>query len=435
MFEIIVKQGGREVGSFEVGISGTPAEREEQVLEAGRRLGRMLLEPSLAEVADQSPVPRCCGRAMSCRDRRGITLKTMTGEVPLVRHRYRCERCRHAVYQGDAAIRCGRHRVTLPLAKRVCQLAETEHYTRLPQLLADQHGVRMDHQEINELVRAVGGHAEERRRAEAAAWQRIPADRRAWPDPLVMPERIYVSVDGVMYCTNETEPDPYQPGRRRLVWQQMRVGCVFWQTAEDRWDKRVVWGRESAEDFGASLCRLAWQCGWHEAREKLFGADGADWCWAIHERYFSQAAGILDWYHASEHVWQAAHLVAREEPAAHEWAHEALDHLRSAGGQGLEAWLVAQRLVLRGTRRLAVEKLLAYVRPRLERMNYPRFRAHGWQVGTGMIESTGKQLVGLRLKGPGMHWTEAGALAITALRAIDLNGQWHSHWKTLTLST
>jgi hypothetical protein len=47
-----------------------------------------------------------------------------------------------------------------------------------------------------------------------------------------------------------------------------------------------------------------------------------------------------------------------------------------------------------------------------------------------MIESTAKQLVALRLKGPGMHWSPHGATAITALRAQDLNG----HWKTLALA-
>lgn len=68
-------------------------------------------------------------------------------------------------------------------------------------------------------------------------------------------------------------------------------------------------------------------------------------------------------------------------------------------------------------------------------MNYADYREAGWQIGTGMIESTGKQLVCQRLKGPGMHWTEIGALAVTALRATDLNGQWHPFWNSLTLTT
>lgn len=63
-------------------------------------------------------------------------------------------------------------------------------------------------------------------------------------------------------------------------------------------------------------------------------------------------------------------------------------------------------------------------------MNYPRFIAQGWPIGTGMMESTGKQLVARRLKGCGMHWSRDGATAVTAL----LNGHWHQLWAHLTLT-
>ncbi len=51
-----------------------------------------------------------------------------------------------------------------------------------------------------------------------------------------------------------------------------------------------------------------------------------------------------------------------------------------------------------------------------------------------MMESTCKQLVGQRLKGPGMHWTEKGAIAVTALRATNLNHKWNKFWNSLVLS-
>jgi hypothetical protein len=34
-----------------------------------------------------------------------------------------------------------------------------------------------------------------------------------------------------------------------------------------------------------------------------------------------------------------------------------------------------------------------------------------------------------------MHWTEAGAVAVTALRAHNLNDHWHSFWKNLHLTS
>ena len=52
-----------------------------------------------------------------------------------------------------------------------------------------------------------------------------------------------------------------------------------------------------------------------------------------------------------------------------------------------------------------------------------------------MIESTAKQLIAIRLKGPGMHWSTHGATAITALRAHNLNDNWNTFWKKLVLAT
>jgi hypothetical protein len=89
---------------------------------------------------------------------------------------------------------------------------------------------------------------------------------------------------------------------------------------------------------------------------------------------------------------------------------------------------------LTGQPRAALDELHNYVAAQVDHLNYPAYRRRGWQIGTGMMESTCKQLVGLRLKGPGTHWSEHGALAVTALRATDLNGNWNSFWRSLVLS-
>jgi len=432
--KVTIEIDGRKAGEFEKEVSGRAAEMEEACLSVGRRVGRIVLEQGLSELAAGCRAPVCCEHRMESRGIRLITVSTMTGPVTLGRRRHRCRLCGHTVYAGDAEILCGPHRVTMPLAKRLCQLATTEHFTRLPQLLADQHGIEIGHEEIAEIVHEVGGHADRMRRVEAASFRSGPCAARSWPEPRVRPERIYVSCDGVMYCTNQREPDPQHPGQMRMVWQQMRVGCVSWQDAQEKWHKQMIWGRETVEEFGAALFRLACQCGYREAREKVFTCDGGDWCWTIHMLYFSQATGILDWYHASQHVWQAAHELFAEQDPATAWADQALALMRDEGGSGLFAWLQEQLTGRRGKARGALQKLLTYVRTKQHLMDYPQYRARDWPIGSGMIESTGKQLVGGRLKGPGMHWTEAGALAVTALRATDLNGGWHDYWKSLLLT-
>ena len=77
--------------------------------------------------------------------------------------------------------------MTMPLAKRVCQLATTEHFTRLPQLVLDRHGIELGHEEIAEIVHDVGGHADRMRRAEAASFRGGPCAERKWPEPEVTP--------------------------------------------------------------------------------------------------------------------------------------------------------------------------------------------------------------------------------------------------------
>jgi hypothetical protein len=372
---------------------------------------------------------------MDNRGRRAVTLTCQSGEFHFERNRYRCRTCRRWLIPADAVVCCGRHRITRRLAQIACQLAVLEHFTRLEQLLADQHGVHLAVEPLLNLVHEVGGIAEQRRLAEVRAWNNQPPAKRLWPASEITPRQVCVSCDGIMYCTNESEPDPQHPGQKRLIWKQMRVGCVSWQDDQERWHKRVVWGQEADfHSFGAALYRLACRFGYREAEERLFSADGGEWCWTIHQQYFADAQGVLDWYHANEHVWETGRCLESDSAAASAWSRTAETLLYEQGGTGLVSWLLTERGRRRGRQRKVLESLIQYVQPKLDRTDYPSYRQRDWPIGSGMIESTARQLVGLRLKGPGMHWCVEGATAMTALRAQDLNGCWHSFWKSLTLA-
>lgn len=435
--EIIVRIGGREVAVVEDQIQATSVlELEEHVERLKDRAGVAILEYGFDELACDVRHPCCCGRRMENKGRRSITIASQSGEVRFSRNRYRCRVCDCWSTPADGVVCCGSHRITRLLARQVCQLATLEHFTRLEQLLADQHGVHLAHDMMLNLVHDVGGAIEARRLAEIEQWQNQPAQDRQWPPPEITPQRIYVSCDGIMYCTNESEPDPQHPGQKRLRWRQMRVGCVYWQDDQERWRKRVIWGQEGDYlSFGIALFRLACQCGYRHAREKIFAADGGEWCWMIHQQYFADAPGILDWYHCNEHVWQCAQSLHSSREDAGLWARMAETRLYEQGGIGLLTWLLQELKSRRGQKRQALTSLVNYLQPRLDRTDYPLYRANGWQIGTGMIESTAKQLVGVRLKGPGMHWKPDGATAITALRAQDINQNWHHFWKSFTIAT
>ena len=434
LVKVTIEVDGRQAGSFEREVSGTAAEVEEEVQAVKQRTGKIVLEHAFCRLGREMSAGCCCGKTMSSRGMRSLTLETTSGRVIVERRRCRCSVCGREEYPADAQLCTGPHLISRPLSKRICQLATVEHFTRLPGLLLDQHGVTLGHETILNLVHDVGTAADVQRRAESEQVLHRAPEAAKEIVPQFHPQRLYISCDGIMYCTNQTEPVAGQPGVKRLIWQQMKVGCVYWQDAQENWNKQMIWGRESPQEFGAALFRLACRCGYLEASEKIFAADGGAWCWDIRDEYFGAAQGILDWYHASEHVWEAARKVERDQAEIKIWVKLALDQMHVRGGAGLVDWLRQQQRQRRGRARDAITQLLAYVEPKTELMAYPEYRDRDYQIGTGMIESTCKQLVGLRLKGPGMHWTELGALAVTALRATDFNQQWHSFWRNLTLT-
>jgi hypothetical protein len=64
-----------------------------------------------------------------------------------------------------------------------------------------------------------------------------------------------------------------------------------------------------------------------------------------------------------------------------------------------------------------------------ERMRYDRFRAAGYMIGSGTIESGCKQVLTHRLKLPGLpgaQWTVGGAVHTAKARAAWLSASWQS---------
>ncbi len=64
---------------------------------------------------------------------------------------------------------------------------------------------------------------------------------------------------------------------------------------------------------------------------------------------------------------------------------------------------------------------LAYREKREAQMQYPQYQAQEWPIGSGMVESGHKQVMQVRLKGPGMHWEPGNVNPMLALRTAVYN--------------
>jgi hypothetical protein len=58
------------------------------------------------------------------------------------------------------------------------------------------------------------------------------------------------------------------------------------------------------------------------------------------------------------------------------------------------------------------------------RMAYETFRQHGYQIGSGTIESAVKQIAAQRVKVSGARWNLESARLVAKARAAYLSNQW-----------
>jgi len=325
------------------------------------------------------------------------------------------------------------------LSRRALRLATYTSFGPLQEELWFQHEVRLSDSTLDTLMQTAGGVAEQDRQTEietlASEGSGLHRERLLRCDRVDAPPlRLYVSCDGVTYRTRYREPDAENPKKKRIIYQEMKAGTVFWQSPDGRWHKQVMAGRDRPEQFGLSLWALAVRCGMLQASEVIFISDGGNWCNTVAELYFKDATRILDWYHLSEHIWTAGRqLYPEDATGTQRWVDNCLTHLHDSSGIGLLRHLKRSRRARGASGQAILDELIKYVQPRLAITDYVDYRTADYVIGSGMMESTCKQLVSQRLKGPGMQWSEQGALAMTALIAHRLNGTWNQFWASRPL--
>lgn len=158
------------------------------------------------------------------------------------------------------------------------------------------------------------------------------------------------------------------------------------------------------------------------ARVAVLG-DGAAWIWTLAAEHFPTAVHIVDWYHASARIWNLGRaLYGTDTPETTAWVEGQLERL----AQGQAAILATEwpRLSCRGEAAAVRDEQVTYFTNQASRMAYAQYRAEGWDIGSGMVESACKHLIAAREKGAGMRWSETGAHTVAAVRVLLANDQW-----------
>lgn len=197
---------------------------------------------------------------------------------------------------------------------------------------------------------------------------------------------------------------------------------------------RYLAGFYELDELGLQLRRQAAQVGWDDAQQQIALSDGGSGLEEFFRKNFPRAECILDFWHAAEHLTELALALdpddeSERQQRAGAWRRQ----LKREGG--LSVLRALRELDLAGhppSARGAHADCVRYFQNHQHRMDYPRYVANGWQIGSGPVESACKTVVANRLKGSGMRWGEDGADALCHLRALYLSqpGQWDAFWKT-----
>jgi hypothetical protein len=161
-------------------------------------------------------------------------------------------------------------------------------------------------------------------------------------------------------------------------------------------------------------------------------ADGAEWVQGLIDFHRRDAVRILDFPHAVERLATAAQAsFGAGTEAARAWL-AAQAHLLKHGDpgrvlaalHGLPTAAAADPVAAAQAR----AETLAYLAGRWAQIQYARFRARGYPIGSGAVESANKLVVEARLKGAGMHWARPNVDPMLGLRTVACADRWGEAW-------
>jgi len=366
---------------------------------------------------------------------RAKQVHTLLGWITFKRSPYVCPACGKRRYPGDEEL----------------DIVSTSFSPGVRRLAAD-FGSDAPFRRVSHQLRAAAGLIVCRKDCERIA-EKMGEDIKTWteqeglklrlaepPAPEDTPKTIdilYIEGDGtgVPMVPSELEGRKGKQADGSAKTREVKLGCVFTQTAVDEQGRPVrdpdttsyVGAIEDAAAFGQRLYAEAIRRGLYQARRVVFLGDGAEWVKNLALTLFGAIVFILDLYHAREHLIALCRdLCGTDE--------KRFDHYRARWWNYLDEGrieeIVAEAAALLPKdekAKLDARREINYFDKNKAYMRYAQFRAQGLFVGSGVIESGCRHVIGQRLKQSGMEWTTRGANSITALRCNIKSGRFEDY--------
>jgi hypothetical protein len=405
------------------------SEMERNIRQMLLKLGQFLLSAWLAlqengYPAETRPCPHCEGQA-AYQFKRSAVVLTILGQVEYNRAYYLCAACQQGHYPLDQHLGLRPGQISAELESLTGMTGAQLPFGQSSQLFEALTLVSVSDHTVAKATQAIGGEVQ----SQEAGWIAQSRDEVWLQEQQRLaqhPQRLYGALDAAKVHIR---------GEKEHPWRDLKVGAWFTTTLEPPQSPDDDWEIHATDiNYYCDICQasrfgeLLWATGCQRqaqlAQELIFLGDGAEWIWNLVQEHYPEAVQIVDWFHATEYIAPVATPAFAREDQRQAWIKQVRTDLWDGD---LDAVIAAfEHFADHQQAAETATKAVTYFTNNRHRMDYPTYRAKGYQIGSGTIESGCKQIVRQRLKVAGAIWDLENGITTAKARAALLSGQWQA---------
>ncbi|MBH8578371.1 ISKra4 family transposase [Nostocaceae cyanobacterium CENA369] len=403
----------------------------------GLWFARAIVEQQLTQRA-QSPTfwencPRCSKRLRS----KGFIKRQMLTLVGQVEWQRRVGRCPNRC-AGSQSIPFDNilnihpyQQISSELTRLGCLLAVFLPFGLAAWMLQQLCGIAVDEDTLWKWVQAAGRRAIDQLKIQLQHLENGQLPCLEFLDATLVDTPLIIAADGVTVPFRSQSQTP----KGKIVWREVKIALVArlgkykkqsGEMVTRLHQRRLVAVLGDIDDLQPRLRLEAFKQGMTTAETVVWISDGARGFWRLFEQSFARCAiGILDFYHAAQHLWKAASAYSDGNPARtpQMWFKRMCHQLRHGRGKNIIQelnWLSKSQNTSKATQTI-LRQVRDYLNTHFKHIQYRTFKKLGLPIGSGMVESACKWLIQQRFKGVGMRWSEDGFNHLLHLRLAWVN--------------
>ncbi|MCA8993823.1 MAG: UPF0236 family protein [Planctomycetaceae bacterium] len=373
-----------------------------------------------ARAPNGAPSRTCCGVHKGHHGQRTRQVLTQAGEISVSRIYLKCVQCGMGGYPVDEHLGI-EGRYSRQAQQLICLAGASWSYDISSTRLEEFCGLKV----CDETIR----HVSQEHGAQANKWLRS--------DPEAVKE-FSEEQGNIEFTTDGTSVNTVGG------WREMKVGIFSKRDSAEtatpaEWDSRTLpapKGRvafaaiEQSEDFGRRWKSWRKRLGLVDTSAITVVADGAKWIWQKQRQHLPEADGVLDIYHALEHIAATGKVLHTDLQPATQWNEQVKEVLLHSGYRGVAEFVQRGFETLTDAHQSAVNALLDYLAPHGRHLNYRQRLAKGQCIGNGQIEGACKNLIGRRLKANAARWRVRRVNRMAGLCSIMYTNHWKTYWQS-----